>query len=113
MEALWAWQCNSAQGRVESRFDFSPVVVGPPISDQFRHNRQPHSLRRIDLLVGQTRGGEALSQVGQCGFRNVDLERPDTRVSRCDVSFRGSDGFAARAKLGVTGSSEQAKLESC
>ena len=64
---------------VELRLGLAPVVVGGPISGELLNRRQLHALRPIfdKLFGGQARRLDAAAQVGQCLFRNVDLERTD------------------------------------
>src|SRR5262249_4038903 len=81
---------------VESRLRLSPVVIRLPVAHQLFHGRGLHALRLVldRLAVGQACRREALAEVHQCCFRNLDL--------------KGSDGLT---RLGVARSSDQDEEE--
>src|SRR5262245_30537426 len=107
--------CHGPRDAVESRLDFSPVIIGLPVAHQLPIRCQLHALRLIGdgLLFGQARRCEALAEVDQGCFWNVDAKWSDA-IFRLDVRFHGSRGrLVARTKLVVTRSSEQHKQDGC
>jgi hypothetical protein len=81
------------------------IIYGVSMAHQFLNRCQLHALRLIgdSLLFGQTRRCEALAEVEQSCFRNVDAEGSDVYVFRLDVRFCGSRGrLVARTKRGLT-----------
>jgi hypothetical protein len=65
--------------RVQSRLALAPVVIRRPVARELLHRRQLHALRPIfdELLAGPARRGDALPEVDEILFRNVDAEGSD------------------------------------
>jgi hypothetical protein len=68
--------------RVEVRLGLAPVVVGLPVARERLQRRQLHALRPIfdQLLAGPARRGDALAEVEEILFRNVDAEGADFEI---------------------------------
>ena len=69
--------CDELRQSVEPRLCLMPIVIGPPITNQFLQSRQLHALRLIGdgFPIGPTHCHDPAAQIDQILFRNVRLER--------------------------------------
>ena len=65
--------------RVQLRLGLAPVVLGFPVTGELLDRRQLNALGPIcdQLLGGPARPGDAVAQLGELLFRNVDVKGPD------------------------------------
>ena len=65
--------------RVEPRLDPAEVVLPGPVAGELLDRRQLHALRPIcdQLRGGPARSGDAVAQLGELLFGNVDVEGTD------------------------------------
>ena len=82
--------------RVESSLHLAPVVIGPPVADDFLEFPKLIALRAIcdGLLIGPPRFGNAPAEIDKCSFGNLNLERTNSGVakSRRKNCLSGKDG---------------------
>src|SRR5437763_11051286 len=73
--------------RVQPRREPLEVIVVAPIASECLKHRQLHALRRIGdgLFAGKARSGDALAQVGDLFFGQVDAEGTDCGCCGCLV----------------------------
>src|SRR3954452_2301033 len=72
---------------VQPRLSVTPVIVAPPVANEFPHRRQLHALRVIGdrFLFGPAPGGDAATQVVEVLLRDGGLERTDCGSDRRGV----------------------------
>jgi hypothetical protein len=70
--------------RVQPRLDLAPVVVRLPVARELLKFCEWYALRGVAdrFLVGPTRLGNAMLQIGQSRVRDVNMKRMDCRVVR-------------------------------